>query len=299
MSEKKPLPEALPPGFSPGRAIELGATRSQLRGQRFLHLAHGKYAVRDDIADQADAIRALMATLPAGATVSHVSALRLLRCPLPWDMRDDGSLHVTVPFGRSYPRVSRVVAHSRILLPGDRQTLEGIPVTTGARTFLDLAAEASDESLVVIGDALINREWTTVDELRARTEAAYRRRGARLARITVSMLDGGAHSAPESVLRYRIVIAGMPTPTAQHPVYDCAGDLIGHVDLGWPELQVAVEYEGRQHADDGQFGYDVERYSRLAAAGWFVLRASRADLRDGSRRFLALLNRTLESRRRC
>ncbi|MGY1650453.1 DUF559 domain-containing protein [Geodermatophilus sp. SYSU D01119] len=35
---------------------------------------------------------------------------------------------------------------------------------------------------------------------------------------------------------------------------------------------MAVEYEGRQHADPQQFGRDVDRYSLLAADGWLVLR---------------------------
>ena len=35
---------------------------------------------------------------------------------------------------------------------------------------------------------------------------------------------------------------------------------------------MALEYEGRQHADPDQFGRDVDRYSLMAADGWLVLR---------------------------
>jgi very-short-patch-repair endonuclease len=35
---------------------------------------------------------------------------------------------------------------------------------------------------------------------------------------------------------------------------------------------VALEYEGRQHAERDQFGRDVDRYSLMAADGWLVLR---------------------------
>ncbi|WP_163509962.1 hypothetical protein [Fodinicola acaciae] len=97
-------------------------------------------------------------------------------------------------------------------------------------------------------------------------------------------------------MRFRIVMAGLPAPQAQCPVYTGSGQLLAHVDLGWPQWRVAVEYEGRQHAEDGQFGYDVGRYTRLPAEGWLVLRASRADLAGGSQRFLALVRRTLVSR---
>ena len=35
---------------------------------------------------------------------------------------------------------------------------------------------------------------------------------------------------------------------------------------------MAIEYEGRQHAEAAQFGRDVDRYSLMAAGGWLVLR---------------------------
>ena len=35
---------------------------------------------------------------------------------------------------------------------------------------------------------------------------------------------------------------------------------------------MALEYEGRQHADRDQFGRDIDRYSLMAADGWLVLR---------------------------
>ena len=45
-----------------------------------------------------------------------------------------------------------------------------------------------------------------------------------------------------------------------------------HADLGYPGWKVALEYDGRQHADPGQFGRDIDRYSLMAADGWLVLR---------------------------
>jgi very-short-patch-repair endonuclease len=45
-----------------------------------------------------------------------------------------------------------------------------------------------------------------------------------------------------------------------------------HADLGYEEWKIALEYEGRQHADRDQFGRDIDRYSLMAADGWLVLR---------------------------
>jgi hypothetical protein len=296
MAEKKPIPPSLAAGFSPRAARDQGVTRRQLRGEQFMRLAYGKYALRDNVTDQLSAIRALLATLPADTIVSHGSALRILRRPLPRELDSDKSLHITVPRGTTYPKVSNVTAHRQSIEPGDRRLVDGLPITSPERTFLDVARHVPPESLVVVGDSLLVAELTTAEDLDRSVQAAYRRPGARLARATVPLLDKGAQSPPESVLRFRIVMAGLPAPQTQCPVCDASGNVLAHVDLGWPRWRVAVEYEGRQHAEDGQFGYDVHRYTKLAAEDWLVLRASRADLAGGSQRFLALLRRTLISR---
>src|SRR5262249_47467208 len=84
----------------------------------------------------------------------------------------------------------------------------------------------------------------------------------------------------ESVLRLRFHDARLPAPTPQCPVR--LDSVVLHTDLGWPAAQVGVEYEGRQHAEKGQFEHDIDRYSAIAAAGWLIIRAGRADLRGGS-----------------
>ncbi len=53
---------------------------------------------------------------------------------------------------------------------------------------------------------------------------------------------------------------------------DRNGQEVVHADLGYREWKVALEFDGRQHADRGQFGRDVDRYSLMAADGWLVLR---------------------------
>jgi very-short-patch-repair endonuclease len=58
------------------------------------------------------------------------------------------------------------------------------------------------------------------------------------------------------------------------------GTFLGRVDLGFPGERLAVEYEGAYHFEDHQIVLDDERYARLLAAGWRVIRLSAADLRD-------------------
>ncbi|WP_285030571.1 DUF559 domain-containing protein [Mycolicibacterium sp. lyk4-40-TYG-92] len=46
-------------------------------------------------------------------------------------------------------------------------------------------------------------------------------------------------------------------------------------DMGWPEWQVAVEYDGVQHwTDRRQRSWDIDRIALIEASGWSVVRAS-------------------------
>ncbi|WP_347060442.1 DUF559 domain-containing protein [Blastococcus sp. HT6-30] len=61
-------------------------------------------------------------------------------------------------------------------------------------------------------------------------------------------------------------------------MHDPWGRVVAHADLGHRRWKIAVEYEGRQHAEREQFDRDIERYSLMAADGWLVLRFGRAVL---------------------
>ena len=58
-----------------------------------------------------------------------------------------------------------------------------------------------------------------------------------------------------------------------------SGRTVAHSDLGWPQWRVAVEYEGRHHAERGQFGRDLDRYSLEAGDGWLTIRYGAQHLR--------------------
>jgi very-short-patch-repair endonuclease len=229
---------------------------------------------------------------PLGTVLSHDTAVRYLG--LPADRRLDGARpHVTVPIGGNLDRKAFVVHVAR--LPADDVcVVNGWNVTSPERTFLDLAASMDRERLVVVGDAMLRAGLTTIDALRARVEAAYRVRGARIARAVVPFLDPGAQSPPESILRWRFHRARLPAPRLQHAIPVCG--YVVHTDMAWPEARTALEYEGRQHADARQFGLDLERYTALASQGWLVLRAGSRDLGDGSARLISRVAATLRGR---
>lgn len=160
----------------------------------------------------------------------------------------------------------------RDLRAGDVVLHGDLRVTSGAQTLLDLAPRLQPAELVAVGDALLRRGTLTTDQLSARLARADGVRGVVRARECAVLLDGRAMSRPESLLRYWLATSDLPAPGVQIAVRDRAGRVVAHADLGWERHRIAVEYEGRHHAEVGQFGRDVDRYSLMAAGGELVLR---------------------------
>ena len=96
---------------------------------------------------------------------------------------------------------------------------------------------------------------------------------------TLELCDPRAESPPESRLRVHIVRAGLPVPTPQFQVF-VDGEFLARVDLAWPKIKLALEYDGQWHSDPGQLGRDRSRLRALNQAGWYVYHVTREDLRD-------------------
>ncbi|HWB35617.1 MAG TPA: hypothetical protein VHA75_06290, partial [Rugosimonospora sp.] len=101
------------------------------------------------------------------------------------------------------------------------------------------------------------------------------RRAARALRLA----DPRAESPPESRVRLWLVLGGLPPPVPQYEVLD-GGAFVARVDLAWPALRLALEYDGHWHSDLGQLTRDRRRVRALAALGWYVYPVTAADLRD-------------------
>jgi hypothetical protein len=268
-------------------------TQRQFSRSDMVRVAHNHW-LKAAVWPMTDEMRlsALASTLPDGAVISHDSAAALYGLPAP--LFPDGRLHLSLAAGEPVSQRNELVVHARHLPPDDCSKLDGLLVTTPERMFLDLAAACDRERLVVVGDAMLRLGLTTKEQLLGRLETAYRVRGVRVARSLVPLLDGGAHSPPESLVRLRLHDAGLPTPVTQLEVH--LGHMTVHIDLGYAEAKVGIEYEGAQHAEEHQFGIDLDRYSALAAKGWLILRAGRRDLAGKSRKLIARTRSALRSR---
>ena len=95
--------------------------------------------------------------------------------------------------------------------------------------------------------------------------------------------------------RLAIIRSGLPEPKIAPPVIVAAGVVL-HPDLAYPELRIAIEYEGEEHRLDARrWRDDISRRRALEAAGWVVLRVTIEDLRRPSG-FLADLTAVVRTR---
>jgi hypothetical protein len=86
-------------------------------------------------------------------------------------------------------------------------------------------------------------------------------------------------SPKETELRLLLVLAGFPEPETNKHVLDDAGGWIARPDLVYRVLKLALEYDGRQHAEDPrQWAKDIRRRELLDAAGWRTLVITNRDL---------------------
>jgi hypothetical protein len=107
------------------------------------------------------------------------------------------------------------------------------------------------------------------------------RRGTARAGTLLPLVTGRPESPPESWLKLLVVDAGFPTPTEQFHIVDALGCVRYVLDLCWPELRIALEYDGYESHEyrldrDGRRDHDLER------RGWITVRATAADLADPS-----------------
>lgn len=111
-------------------------------------------------------------------------------------------------------------------------------------------------------------------ELLAWKEACPRARGVRRLERIVELADPRAESPPETRLRLLLVLAGLPVPQVQFPLFDGRDFPWARFDLAYPEALLAVEYDSEDHDD----ALDRARDRRTSALGWHTLRIDAAGL---------------------
>ena len=161
----------------------------------------------------------------------------------------------------------------------DQLTLRlGLPVANPAETWGQLASSLGEDHLVAVGDAILTAGLATPLDL-IEVAGHPRRRGAKALMAALPLLRAGAESPRESAVRLLLVRAGLPEPELNWVLRDSGGRFVARLDLAYPDYRVAVEYDGRQHADLEQFRRDADRWPAIARQGWVLIRVLEHHLR--------------------
>lgn len=175
--------------------------------------------------------------------------------------------------GRQRRPCPGLVVHRGAMSPDETTWRLGCRVTTAVRTAFDLArwAPALVEKVVAV-DALAFRHRFAVDAVRT---LALRyvgvHGGAELPRV-LSLANPLAESPMETRLRLALVLGGLPASAVQHRVTGFGRSY--RLDLAYPEVLLAIEYDGAEHREAAQARRDLEREAVLTRLGWTVLRFS-------------------------
>lgn len=259
-------------------ALADGVTDWGLRHAGVRRLSRDTYLPTADAGELPVLVKTVLLTAPDGAVVSHRTAAALWDLEIPL-VAADARVDLLVPTSsRARNRTDRRLHRTR-LANADRDRRWGIPLTSPARTWRDLAGVLPIAALLAVTDQLL-AAWCSPAELAAQLAARPNGRGAARARAVLPIADRRAESPMESVLRWLLHAAGLPPPEVQLKIHDTAGRFLGRADLAWPDRRLLIEFDGDHHRRRDVFVVDTRRQNRLVADGWTVLRFTSADIRE-------------------
>jgi very-short-patch-repair endonuclease len=234
-----------------------------------LHRLHrGVYAVGHLPLTHEGRWLAAVLALGEGAVLSHQAAGELWRLQ---PQRKGRAVDVIVPksSGRR-PRIGIAIHRATDLRPQECTLHCRIPVTTPARTLLDLGTILPRRKLERAVDEAERLGICTEDDLEEIVSAHFGRAGAGTLRTLLNEHRAGSTATrndfEERFLalcrRYRL-----PQPDVNVPLLDYV------VDFLWPSARLVVEVDGRAtHGTRRAFQADRDRDGRLAVVGYQVLR---------------------------
>ncbi|MFC5992777.1 hypothetical protein ACFQE5_00965 [Pseudonocardia hispaniensis] len=191
-------------------------------------------------------------------------------------------VHLVAPYGHWMRSVPGLVVHNGRFLDRDRDCVDGLAVLGLERVVTDLLCRSRPQDALAVTDQVLARfEPTERSAFRARIADRLDERpdprGTRAARQLLQLATGRAESPAESWLLWTVVDLGFPVPEANWSVRDLDGVELYRLDLAWPTLRIAVEYDGyAAHAGRGE--QDAARIRDLERRGWLVIIVGAADL---------------------
>jgi hypothetical protein len=281
----KPLDRtAIDLAVSPGGVItrrqaeELGYSSKQIRTR--LHsgmwrlVKRGVYQLAEP-RDRRDLMRTVLATWP-GAVVSHESAAVLHGFAFVEEKGITVSHHSRTT--HDFPDID--VRRNHDLDDWHVTAVDGVRVTTVARTVVDLAADRSVRHIGAILDRQVSDGKVDIFEVAAVLTAIGRRGkpGTATMREVLDERIGEDRSASELERRGRKIIAaaGLPLPVPEYPI---PWTVNRRFDDAYPDKRIAIEWDSlRFHGQKASFEADRIRDRDATLNGWVIIRFTWEDV---------------------
>jgi very-short-patch-repair endonuclease/predicted transcriptional regulator of viral defense system len=267
------------------RAIDRRVTAGRLH-----RLHRGVYSVGDRALPSFGRLMAAVLATAAPAGRRSAAALHGLRAY-------DGWPEVIVRPGTKKREGIRAIQAT--LEPDEITRVQGIPVTTVARTLIDLGTVAD---AVAVDRAVREAEFLGLFDLSevSRLLDRYARRPgtARLRRVIRAFGDSGARTRSDMEDRFRALVldASLPEPEMNATIE--LDELTIEADAVWREAKLIAELDGWQaHGTRYGFETDRERDRLLALTDWLVVRITWRQLSEQPRRLIRDIRTLLERRR--
>jgi very-short-patch-repair endonuclease len=220
--------------------------------------------------------RWLAAVLACGkrAVLSYLSAATLWAI---WERAEPRRPHVSVPSDNGRRGSRGIELHRTALAPTDVTVRDAIPVTTLARTLVDVASILDARQLKSALRQAERLHQLDLQALRVSLDAhpATSPKHARLRRALDAYVPGSGHTEADVEMAFLELCAkhGLPMPETQVPIGPYRADFM------WPEIGLVVEIDDRQ-SHDGYVAFreDRVRDRTMKAAGLEVLRFTRNEV---------------------
>lgn len=304
MKTARPLPNKfLDRPFTVGEAGRAGITSKRLRHRSLTALGRGIRA-ECPTAELALSVRVRpFIEVNERCAASHLTAAELLNLPRRWRNGASDMYDIIRPEGAAHLNRPHVIVHRMKLYDDEVTTVDGIPVTTPERTWLDLAEMLSVDEIVVAGDSCVrvprpefegrDEPLCSLADLQRMIDRHKGKRGLRKAKEAIRLIRVGADSPQETMLRLAIVRAGLPEPELNVPILSDDGLRHHQPDLSYKQYRIGIEYEGEHHGDELQIERDIARSERYSALGWTEVRISKRHMSNDGKAAVAKVRSAL------
>lgn len=263
----------------------------RLRSGQWQRIARSAYRLLD-MGNPSQRVRAAVAVLPK-AIASHESAAELHIVP----RMATGKAIVTVHSKTTHSFPGVIIHRTRDLAESHTTVVDGLPVTTLARTIVDLAAKLHPRHLEAIVDDLVTSKRLDLEELSDLATSIARRGkpGSSVMRDLIAEFQGRDIPFASRLERLGLAVllnAGLPRPSLEHPA---PWDRTKRIDAAYPDQKVGIEWDSKAwHAQAAAFQRDRVRDRQALLQGWRVFRFTWHDVTERPHDVVAAIRTALD-----